>query len=176
MITEIRGRKLKLLLSSSEISKRVSELGGEITADYENKDPLLICVLKGGFIFLADLVRNLDFNVQIDFIRISSYREGMEPGDIELVTDATMPVEGRHVLLVEDLLDTGITMNFIKETLLARNPASLKICALINKKERREVEVKADYLGFSIENGFIIGYGTDWGETGRNLRDIYLVE
>ena len=176
MITEIRGRKLKLLLSSSEISKRVSELGREIAADYENKDPLLICVLKGGFIFLADLVRNIDFNVQIDFIRISTYKEAMEPGDIELITDATVPIAGRHVLLVEDLLDTGITMSFIKETLLARNPESLKVCALINKRERREVDVKADYLGFSIENGFIVGYGTDWGETGRNLRDIFLVE
>ena len=176
MITEIRGRKLKLLLSSSEISKRVSELGREISADYENKDPLLICVLKGGFIFLADLVRNIDFNVQIDFIRISTYKEGMEPGDIELITDATMPIEGRHVLLVEDLLDTGITMNFIQETLLARNPESLQICALIPTRESRAVAEKADYVGFSIENGFIVGYGTDWGETGRNLRDIYLVE
>lgn len=176
MITEIRGRRLKLLLSSSEISKRVTELGREITADYKNKDPLLICVLKGGFIFLADLVRNIDINVQIDFIRISSYKEDMEPGDLELITDVTMHIEGRHVLLVEDLLDTGVTMNFIRETLLARNPASLRVCALINKKERREVEVNADYLGFSIENGFIVGYGTDWGETGRNLRDIYIVE
>lgn len=176
MITEIRGRQLKLLFSSSEISRRVTELGSEVAADYRNKDPLFICVLKGGFIFLADLVRNIDYNVQIDFIRTSSYKEGMEPGDIELLTDVTTPIAGRHVLLVDDLLDTGITMKFIKETLLSRNPASLNLCALIDKQERKEVDVKADYLGFSIENGFIVGYGTDWGETGRNFPDIYVVE
>ncbi len=176
MITEIRGRKLRQLISSSEISRRISELGAEITADYRHKDPVLVGILKGGFMFLSDLVRQIDFNTEIDFVRASSYKEGMEPGEIELIADVTTPLEGRHVLLIEDMLDTGVTLSFLKEVIDSKNPASVKICAFINKKERREVPIEADYVGFDIEDGFIVGYGTDWGEMGRNLPGIYVVE
>lgn len=176
MITEIRGRKLRRVIGPSEISKRVSELGAKITDDYRHKNPVFVGILKGAFMFLGDLVRQVDFNTEIDFIMASSYRAGMDPGDIELVADVTSPLEGRHVLLIEDMLDTGITLNFLKEVICAKNPASLRICAFINKKERREVPIEADYVGFDIEDGFIVGYGTDWGEMGRNLPGVYIVE
>ncbi len=176
MITEIRGRKLRLLIPASEIQKRVRELGQQITKDYSQKNPVLIGILKGGFIFLADLVRQIDFNVEIDFIRASSYKEGMEPGEIELVTDVRTSLKGRHVILIEDMLDTGVTLNYLKSVIRSKEPASLKICALIDKKERRQVEIDADYVGFDIEEGFIVGYGTDCGEMGRNLPGVYVLE
>lgn len=176
MITEIQGRKLRLLIPASEIQERVRELGLQITKDYSQKNPVLIGILKGGFIFLADLVRQIDFNVEIDFIRASSYKEGMEPGEIELVTDVISPLKGRHVILIEDMLDTGVTLNYLKSVIHSKEPASLKICALIDKKERRQVEIDADYLGFDIEEGFIVGYGTDCGEMGRNLPGVYVLE
>lgn len=176
MITEIQGRRLRLLIPASEIQKRVGELGQQITKDYSQKNPVLIGILKGGFIFLADLVRQIDFNVEIDFIRASSYKEGMEPGEIELVTDVITPLKGRHVILIEDMLDTGVTLNYLKSVIHSKEPASLKICALIDKKERRRVEIDADYAGFDIEDGFIVGYGTDCGEMGRNLAGVYVME
>lgn len=176
MITEIRGRKLRELISPSEISKRVSELGAEIADDYRHKNPVFVGILKGGFMFLGDLVRQVDFNAEIDFARVSSYREGMEPGDIELIEDVTTPLEGRHVLLIEDILDTGETMSFLQDEIRSRKPASVKICVFVNKKARRKIPIEADYVGFDIEDGFIVGYGTDWGEVGRNLPGIYVVE
>ncbi len=176
MITEIHGRKLRLLIPAPDIEEKVKELGKRITEDYRDKNPILIGILKGGFIFLADLVRQIDFNVEIDFIRASSYKEGMEPGEIELVTDTAAPLKGRHVVLVEDMLDTGITLNFLKSVILSREPASLKICALMDKKERRQIEIDADYTGFNIKEGFIVGYGTDCGEMGRNLPGVYVLE
>ena len=176
MITEIRGRKLKPLFSSDEILKRVAELGAQITEDYTGKNPVLIGVLKGAFIFLADLVRSIDFHVELDFIRISSYKNGMEPGDIELIMDTSIPLRDRHVILFEDILDTGVTLKFIKDKILSREPASFKICVLIDKKERRQFHINADYVGFEINEGFIVGYGIDWGEQGRNIPGIYVVE
>jgi hypoxanthine phosphoribosyltransferase len=176
MIGEIQGRKPRLLISASDIEKRVGELGLQITKDYSGKSPVLVGILKGGFIFLADLVRQIDFYVEIDFIRASSYKEGMEPGEIELVTDVITPLEGRHVILVEDMLDTGITLDFLKSAILSKRPASLGICALIDKKERRQTDIRADYVGFEVEEGFIVGYGTDCGEMGRNLPGIYVLE
>lgn len=176
MITEIQGRKLRLLIPASEIEQKVRELGKRITEDYRDKNPVFIGILKGGFIFLADLVRQIDFNAEIDFVRASSYKEGMEPGEIELVTDVITPLKGRHVILVEDMLDTGITLDFLKSVIISRQPASLKICALIDKKERRQVEIEADYAGFVVVEGFIVGYGTDCGEMGRNLPGVYVLE
>ncbi|MCI0480488.1 MAG: hypoxanthine phosphoribosyltransferase [Candidatus Dadabacteria bacterium] len=176
MITEIQGRKLRLLISATEIEQKVKELGKRITEDYRDKNPVFIGILKGGFIFLADLVRQIDFNVEIDFVRASSYKEGMEPGEIELVTDVITPLKGRHVVLVEDMLDTGITLDFLKSVIISRRPASLKICALINKKGRRQIEIEADYTGFVVVEGFIVGYGTDCGEMGRNLPGVYVLE
>jgi hypoxanthine phosphoribosyltransferase len=176
MITEIQGRKPRLLISAPEIERKVKELGNRITEDYRDKNPVLIGILKGGFIFLADLVRQIDFNVEIDFVRASSYKEGMEPGEVELVTDAVTQLKGRHVVLVEDMLDTGITLDFLKSVILSKQPASLRICALIDKRARRQVVIDADYVGFNVGEGFIVGYGTDCGEMGRNLPGVYVLE
>jgi len=176
MIAEIRGRKLKLLFSSDEILRRVAELGIQITEDYRGKNPILIGVLKGAFVFLADLMRHIDLPMEVDFVRISSYKSGMESGDIEFIMDVSTPLGGRHVILVEDILDTGITLRFICDKILSRGPASFKICTLTDKKERRQVDIKADYVGFEIEEGFIVGYGIDWGEEGRNIPEIYVIE
>lgn len=176
MIEEIQGRKLRLLIPASDIKKKVGELAGRISEDYRDKNPVFVGILKGGFIFLADLVRELDFNVEIDFVKASSYKEGMEPGEIELVMDVTAPLRGRHVLLVEDMLDTGVTLHFLKSVIESKEPASLRLCALIAKKERRQVDIDADYTGFDIGEGFIVGYGTDCGEMGRNLPSVYVLE
>lgn len=176
MPKHINSRSLKPLITSAQITTRVSELGAEITTDYRDKNPLLIGVLKGGFIFLADLVRHIATDVEVDFIRTSSYKNGMTPGDLELITDTSIPVKNRHVLIIEDLIDTGVTLSFIMEHLKSKEPASLKVCTLINKHERLKIDIKPEYIGFDVKSGFIIGYGTDWGEKGRNYPDIYVVE
>jgi hypoxanthine phosphoribosyltransferase len=176
MLDRINGGALKLLISEEQIARRVRELGQEITGDYKGKDPLILGILKGGFIFLADLVRQIELDVEIDFLRVSSYRESDSPGRIELLQDSGTSLKGRDLILVEDLLDTGDTLGFIKEIVLAREPASFKICALIDKKERRKQDIIADYLGFEIERGFIVGYGTDYAEKGRNLPGIYVID
>ncbi len=176
MISAVSGQETKLLLSSDEISKRVSQLGREITQDYKDKDLVIVGVLKGGFIFLADLIRHIKLKAEIDFIRVSSYKEGMEARDIELITDTIISLKDRHVLLVEDLIDTCGTLNFIKKTIMSKNPASFRICALIKKKKSRETKIAVNYIGFEIDDKFIIGYGTDLAEKGRNLPDIYVIE
>lgn len=176
MSTEINGRELKILLSSFEISKRVGELGKQITDDYPDNGLLIIGILKGGFIFLADLIRSIELKTEIDFIRVSSYKDKMNPGNIELVTDLSVPITSRDVLLVEDLLDTGGTLEFIREYILSKQPASFKICTLINKRKVRKAETDLDYVGFEIEDKFIVGYGMDFAQQGRNLPDIYVVE
>ncbi|MEE8043648.1 MAG: hypoxanthine phosphoribosyltransferase [Thermodesulfobacteriota bacterium] len=176
MISAVSGQETKLLLSSDEISKRVSQLGREITQDYKDKDLVIVGVLKGGFIFLADLIRHIKLKAEIDFIRVSSYKEGMEARDIELITDTIISLKDRHVLLVEDLIDTCGTLDFIKKTIMSKNPASFQICALIKKKKSRETKIAVNYIGFEIDDKFIIGYGTDLAEKGRNLPDIYVIE
>lgn len=176
MITEINGRKIKILIESSEISKKVSELGKTITQDYKDKDLIIIGVLKGSFIFLADLIRHIEIKAEIDFIRVSSYKEGTEAGEIELITDIEASLKGRDVLLVEDLVDTGGTLDFIRENILSKDPASYKTCVLVKKKKRREIDITVDYVGFEIDDKFIVGYGTDLAEKGRNLPDIFTIE
>jgi hypoxanthine phosphoribosyltransferase len=176
MITEINGRKIKILIESSEISKKVSELGKTITQDYKDKDLVIIGVLKGGFIFLADLIRHIKLKIEIDFIRVSSYKEATQAGNIELITNPGISLRDRHVLLVEDLIDTGGTLDFVRKTIVSKNPASFKICALIKKEKRREIEINIDYVGFEIDDKFIVGYGTDLAQQGRNLPDIYVIE
>ncbi|TDJ01455.1 MAG: hypoxanthine phosphoribosyltransferase [Candidatus Dadabacteria bacterium] len=176
MISAVSEQETKLLLSSDEISKRVSQLGREITQDYKDKDLVIVGVLKGGFIFLADLIRHIKLEAEIDFIRVSSYKEGMEARDIELISDTAISLKDRHVLLVEDLIDTCRTLDFIKKTIMSKNPASFQICALIKKKKSREAKIAVNYIGFEIDDKFIIGYGTDLAEKGRNLPDIYVIE
>ena len=176
MVKEIRGRKLNLLIESSEIKQKVHELGKQITNDYQDKNLLIIGILKGSFIFLADLIRSIDINTEIDFIRVSSYKDEMTPGNIELVTDLGVSINDRDILLVEDLLDNGGTLNFIREKILSNQPASFKTCVLLNKKKTRQFNIRVDYIGFEIDDKFVVGYGTDLAEEGRNLPDIYVIE
>ncbi len=176
MSVEINGRKFRILIESSQISKKVSELGKKITQDYRDKDLVIICVLKGGLIFLADLVRQIEIEAEIDFIWASSYKDSMEAGEIELLTDIRIPIENRDVLLVEDLIDSGATLDFIRQHILSKHPKSLKICALIRKNKTPKANIYIDYLGFEIGDKFIVGYGTDFAEHGRNLPDIYVID
>lgn len=176
MITEIEGRTLKRVITEKSIRMKVAELGRQITDDYTGTTPILVGILKGAFVFLSDLMRHIDLSVQIDFIRISTYKNGMKPGEIDLIMDVSLPIRDRHVILVEDIVDTGITLKFISDRILERNPASYCICALIDLKHRRETNVKLDYVGFELEEGFLVGYGLDMGEQGRNLPSIYNID
>jgi len=176
MFKEIHGRKFKLLITSSDIANKVWELGKQITEDYTGKNLLIIGILKGSFIFLSDLIRSIETKTEIDFIRVSSYKNKMAPDDLDLVTDLGATIKDRDVLLVEDLLDTGGTLTYIRDIILSRKPKSFKICASIKKNKYREKNIDPDYVGFEIEDKYIVGYGTDFAEEGRNLPDIYVIE
>lgn len=165
------------LFTAEEIARRVEELGAEIGEDYAGKNPLLVGVLKGAWMFLADLVRALTIPHQCDFIQVSSYGSGTEStGEIRLLTDLSTPIAGRHMILVEDIVDTGLTLSTLVNVLKERGPASLAVCSLLDKPKRREVAVHIDYLGFSVPNRFVIGYGLDWNERFRHLPYIGYLE
>ncbi len=167
----------RVLVSRQEIAAAVSRLSAEINQDYREKTPLLVGVLKGSFVFLADLVRMLDFPLEIDFIRISSYGSGRQSsGKIKVVQGLRSPVKGRHVLLMEDIVDSGLTTRFLLDYLGKKKPASLRLCALTDKPSRRQVAVAIDYLGFTVPDKFIVGYGIDYDEKYRNLPDICVLE
>jgi hypoxanthine phosphoribosyltransferase len=160
----------EILISEEEIQRRTHELAQEISRDYAGKDLLLICVLKGGIVFLVDLMRALSIPHAVDFMATSSYGDATESsGVVRILKDLEKPIEGRHVLIVEDIIDTGHTLDYLTRILRQRNPASLRICTLLNKPDRREVDIPIDYLGFDIPNKFVIGYGLDYGEIYRNL-------
>jgi hypoxanthine phosphoribosyltransferase len=168
--------KLTLLFSGDEIAATVKKLAAEIRQEYQDKHPVLISVLKGSFMFMADLIRLLDFPLEVEFVRLSSYGGGKSPGEIKLVQDVQSNIEGRHVLVVEDIIDTGLTTAFVLEHLGKKKPASLKLCSLTDKPSRREVTVNIDYLGLTVPNKFIVGYGIDWNERFRYLPGIYAIE
>lgn len=159
----------KIILDHETIEKRVKELGAKITEDYQGKEPVVICMLKGAVYFFADLTKNIKLPLMIDFARLSSYRSGTTSGQMELIYDITAKIEGRDVILVEDIVDSGKTLKYFIELLKKRNPSSVKVCAFLDKKERREVNIEADYVGFDIPCGFVIGYGMDYAEKYREL-------
>jgi len=162
---------MDILLSESQIQQRVSELGGRISADYAGLNPLLLCVLKGGYVFLADLTRCLTIKHDVDFMAISSYGDGTESsGVVRILKDLDRDISGRHVLVVEDIIDTGRTLAYLMQNLRVRQPASLKVCTLLNKPSRREIHLDVDYTGFEIPDRFVIGYGLDYAGHYRNLR------
>jgi len=162
---------MDILLSESQIQQRVSELGGRISADYAGLNPLLLCVLKGGYVFLADLTRCLTIKHDVDFMAISSYGDGTESsGVVRILKDLDRDINGRHVLVVEDIIDTGRTLAYLMQNLRVRQPASLKVCTLLNKPSRREIDLDVDYTGFEIPDRFVIGYGLDYAGHYRNLR------
>ena len=158
------------LLSEETIRDRVRALGEHIRADYEGKNMLLVCVLKGSFVFAADLARAIDLPLKIDFLGTRSYGDGTESsGVVQITYDLARPIADVHVLLVEDIVDSGLTIAHLLQLLRTRNPASLKVCSLLHKPSRAKIEVPIDYLGFSIEDRFVVGYGLDHAETYRNL-------
>ncbi|MBI3537355.1 MAG: hypoxanthine phosphoribosyltransferase [Chloroflexi bacterium] len=161
----------KILITREALQQRIAELGEQISRDYQDQDLLLVCVLKGGVIFLSDLARALRIPHAIDFMAISSYGGARteSSGVVRIIMDLTANIENKNVLIVEDIVDTGRTLAYITENLRTRNPASLKICALLNKPTRREVKVAIDYVGFDIPNEFVVGYGLDYNELYRNL-------
>ena len=169
--------KLEVLIDQETIRKRVAELADEIRTDYADRHPILIGVLKGSFVFMADLIRALNMPVEIDFIGISSYGSGTESsGKIEIVSGLKSALEGRDVLVIEDIADTGLSLSFLLTCLRARKPSSLKVCALFNKPSRRKVPLTIDYSGFDIPDEFVVGYGLDYDEKYRYLPDLCVLE
>jgi hypoxanthine phosphoribosyltransferase len=159
----------KPFLSVAQIQSKVKELAGIISRDYEGKEFLAVGILKGAFMFFSDLVRNISVPMHIDFLISSSYVKTQSDGKVRLHADIRSTVEGRHVLLIEDIVDTGLSLNYVRNMLLARNPASLKICTLLDKKSRRKVDVPIEYAGFEIPDHFVVGYGLDFEDKFRNL-------
>jgi hypoxanthine phosphoribosyltransferase len=166
-----------VLLSEEDIQSRVRELGRELGAEYDGKNPILVNILKGGFIFLADLVRAMDVHCEMDFMVVSSYENRTESsGVVRILSDLGLNIEGRHVLIVEDIVDTGLTLEYIRELLLARNPASLGVVTLLDKYEKRIVKVPIEFTGFRIPNEFVVGYGLDYAQRFRNLPYITVLD
>ena len=160
----------KVLYSEDEVKQRVKEMGEEISRDYEGKDLLLICILRGACVFMADLLREIKIPCKIDFMAISSYGSGTKStGEIRVLKDLNSSIEGKHIIIVEDIIDSGNTLNHLKGMLATRNPASVKICSILDKPSRREVPLYGDYVGFAIPDEFVIGYGLDYSEIFRNL-------
>ena len=166
---------MEVLYSKQQIADRVREIGGEISADYADQSIVLIGVLKGAAIFLSDLARAIQVDNTFDFVAVSSYGRGrVSSGAVRLIKDIDNPIEGKHVILVEDILDTGLTLSYLRGMMLQHKPASLKIATCLDKPERRLVPIEADYVGFQIPNQFVIGYGMDYAEHYRNIEDIRL--
>ncbi len=174
---EVEGRPGRVLITEEELRKRVVELGAEIARDHAGDKPLLVGVLQGAFLFMADLVRAISIDLTTDFIGLSSYgARTRSSGVVRLVSDLSVPIDGRVVLIVEDIVDTGHTISYLKRNLEARRPKSLRVCALLDKIERREVEVDLDYVGFTIPDVYVVGYGFDHGGFYRNLPYVAALE
>ncbi len=159
----------RILLTQEQIQARIKELGAEITRDYAGKEPVIICMLKGAVYFFADLTKHINLPIMIDFARLSSYRNGTTSGKMELIANITAKIEGKDVLIVEDIVDSGKTLAYFINLLKEKNPASIKICSFLDKKERREADINPDYVGFDIPCGFVIGYGLDYAEKYREF-------
>ena len=161
---------LKVLLSEEQLKEKCAEMGAQITRDYAGKNLLLVTVLKGAVVFLADLMRAIDTPAEIDFMVVSSYGSGVKSsGVVKIVKDLDVPLKDRHILIVEDILDSGLTLSYIKGILQDRGPASIRIVTLLDKPTRRKADIKADYVGFEVPNEFIVGYGLDYDGLYRNL-------
>ena len=172
MTETLHQQALECLLTRDQIQQRVSELGGEISRDFFGKKIVLVGVLKGAATFVADLARAITVDCTFDFLAVSSYGMAIHSSAVRLIKDMDQPIEDENVILVEDILDTGRTLSYLKNVLLARQPATLRIATLLDKPERRLCEIQADYVGFTIPNRFVVGYGMDFAERYRNLPDI----
>ena len=169
MITEFD----EILVTEKEIRSKVSELAGRISGDYEGKDPLLVCVLKGAVFFMADLAREITVPCELDFMAVSSYGSSTDSsGVVRILKDLDANIEGRHVVIVEDIVDSGLTLSYLRKNLNARNPASVEVCSLLTKPSRRKVDIACKYTGFEVPDKFVVGYGLDYQEKYRTLRFI----
>jgi hypoxanthine phosphoribosyltransferase len=174
--TEFNNSGLDVLIPADVLQARIHELGAQIAQDYAGRKPVLVCVLKGAMVFMADLIRAIDLPLNIDFIAVSSYGAGTRStGEVKIVKDLDGPIEGHDLIFIEDILDTGLTLSYLLENFRARGAASIKIAALLNKSDRRKVEVQLDYKGFDIPDKFVVGYGLDFDERYRNLPYIGVV-
>jgi hypoxanthine phosphoribosyltransferase len=168
-MSRLEGEKIEVLLSEEKLRARIAELGADIARDYRGKPLKLVGVLKGSFMFMADLARAIDLPLKMDFIGTSSYQGTKTSGVVRITNDLSRPIDGEHILLVEDIVDTGLTMQYLLENLATRHPASVKVCALLEKPARAKVQVPIDYKGFTIPDEFVVGYGLDWDGRFRNL-------
>jgi len=167
----------RVIVSEEQIKNRVAEMGAQITRDYAGKELFVICILKGASIFMADLIRQIKVPVEIDFMSLSSYGKSTQTsGVVRMLRDLDQEITGKEVLVVEDIIDTGLTLSYLKENLLARKPATLKFCTFLDKPSRRKVEFKPDYSGLEIEDHFVVGYGLDYQEKYRELPFIGVVK
>ena len=162
----------EVLISSEDIQQRVKELGHQISAEYGDRPVVLVGVLKGSFMFMADLVRHITCPVRLEFIGTKSYNGSSSSGEVQLTKDLDKPIQGEDVLLVEDIVDTGLTLNYLHHLLAQRGPLSVRTAAFLDKPSRRKIKVQADYVGFVIEDRFVVGYGLDFDQKYRNLRDL----
>lgn len=167
----------KVLISEDQIQQRVKALGEQISKDYQGKTVCLLCILKGGLMFLTDLSKQITTNVTFDFIGISSYGHSTQSsGVVRITKDLEESIEGKHILIVEDIIDTGLTLSYLIKNLQDRKPASLKICTLLDKPENRKVDIPVDYVGFNVPNEFLVGYGLDYQELYRNIPYIFVLK
>jgi hypoxanthine phosphoribosyltransferase len=176
-VVTVQGERFRRYLSADRIQERVAEMGRTIARDYADTTPILVSVLNGAFMFTADLMRALDIDCEIDFIKLSSYGAAkVSSGEVHELKSVDADLEGRDVLIVEDIVDTGLSMEFMKERLREYNPASLRAATLLHKPRATEPELRLDYVGFRIPDLFVIGYGLDYGQLARNLSDIYILD
>jgi hypoxanthine phosphoribosyltransferase len=176
-VSEFNNPNIAIMLTAEEIQHKIKEIGAAIARDYKGRKPELICVLKGALVFMSDLIRAIDLELAIDFIAVSSYGKGTRTsGEVRIVKDLDEPLEGRDIILVEDILDTGLTLSYLVNNFRARGATSIKIVTLLNKPERRKAPIEADYVGFTIPDEFVVGYGLDFAERYRNLPYIGVVK
>ena len=166
----------RILYTEAELKQRVDELGAELTWDFRDKNPMFLGVLKGCFVFMADLIRRFDAPCSMDFMAVSSYEGTSTTGAVKITKDLSQDIHNRHVIIVEDILDTGTTLSYLKKYLMNREPASITLCTMFDKPERRKTEIQADYCGFTIPDAFVVGYGLDYNEKYRNLPDLGILK
>lgn len=165
-----------ILINADEISRRTDEIAKQISEDYKGEQVVMICILRGATLFFADLVRKVDLETNFDFMEASSYGAGVTTsGEVRIIKDISTPIKDKNIIIVEDIIDSGNTLSFLKKILAQREPKSIKIASLLDKPERREVEIKGDYVGFEIPNVFVVGYGLDYNERYRNLPDVCIL-
>lgn len=174
---DCNGDRFKLLISREKLQERIAELGEQLSIDYRDKRPIFIGVLNGAFIFLADLMRHVNIPCEVDFLKLSSYGdEKVSSGKVTDKKQIDANIEGRHIILVEDIIDTGLSINYLQSKLEMRNPASISIVTLLHKSDATKYDVKIDYIGFKIPTLFVLGYGLDYAQEGRNLAQIYVLD